>query len=202
MVSDPAALVEKYLPLARGLAARWALNHPNLAEDFESDALLALFRAALAFIQISEHTNAFVQFARRRIVWMLKNRVQQVCRARCDRRREVRLPPLLDGSDALDHFAGDEPEPCITVELREVCSTLREGIEQAGLTARERDVVLRVIGGGETAVRLASELGVSRARVAQIAAAALAKVRAAIDAEQLVDVDAVGGVLASTDREV
>jgi RNA polymerase sigma factor (sigma-70 family) len=67
-------LATKYIPMARSLARSFKTEHPQLADDFESAALIALTRAALHFDP--GYGVKFSTYARRRIVGALKDELR------------------------------------------------------------------------------------------------------------------------------
>jgi RNA polymerase sigma factor (sigma-70 family) len=73
-------LARAYIPLARGLAARFKDRWPDEWEEFESDALLAVCQAAESF-NPEAHVN-FATFARFRILGALKDTLRRLGRQR------------------------------------------------------------------------------------------------------------------------
>jgi len=64
---SPEDLVQSCLPLARGIAFKFARSYPRLDDEFESDALLALWRAAQQYIpgrsKFTTYASASVRYA-------------------------------------------------------------------------------------------------------------------------------------------
>src|SRR5574343_248370 len=62
-------LAARYLPLALAVAGQWARRYPGLADEFESEALVALCRAASGFDRTQ--STGFAGYAGTRINWEL-----------------------------------------------------------------------------------------------------------------------------------
>jgi RNA polymerase sigma factor (sigma-70 family) len=151
-------LCGKWLPLARGLARRWARARPHLHDELESEACLALVRAARDFNPALGF--AFATFARRSITLRFLNLVK----------RESRH--LAAGVLAVD--ADGELTPAVELQLL----YRRDRDSDRPLSGRVLRVFERCVGGGERSTEVAAELNVSRARVNQILARCAERFRA------------------------
>jgi len=96
------ALVERYLPLARSLARRYARGSEPL-DDLEQVASLALIKAIDAFD--SDRGTAFSSFAVPSIVGALKRHY----RGRTAPRPDTDDPGSADSRDARPHLTPDDP---------------------------------------------------------------------------------------------
>jgi DNA-directed RNA polymerase specialized sigma subunit len=155
------ALCGKWLPLARGLARRWAQSRPHLHDEFESEAMLALVRAARDFDP--SRGFPFAAFARKSVRLAFLNLL----------RRESRH--LAAGVLAVD--ADGELTPAVDLHPDDAPPVgHRESARP--LSGRVLRVFERCVGGGERRGEVAAELNVSRARVNQILARCAERFRA------------------------
>jgi RNA polymerase sigma factor (sigma-70 family) len=170
------ALCGKWLPLARGLARRWAQSRPHLHDEFESEAMLALVRAARDFDP--SRGFPFAAFARKSVRLAFLNLL----------RRESRhlaagvLAVDADGelTPAVDLHPDDAPPVGHALEVRDELEVLyrRDRESARPLSGRVLRVFERCVGGGERRGEVAAELNVSRARVNQILARCAERFRA------------------------
>ncbi len=178
MIRTPViALVENYYALACKCAYHWARKHPHLVEEFLSDAGEALWHAAQRYNPATARSS-FATWVHRAVGWACRRRLQTERRIN----RAAFLPHArtvdVEG-DALstldliaDHRSGE-----VGFEF-EAADEVRELCEQAELSAREVEVLTRVIGKGEVCRVLGAVHSCSAKRVSQISLRALAKVKA------------------------
>jgi RNA polymerase sigma factor (sigma-70 family) len=168
---EPSQLVEMFLPLALGQARWWTTAYPYLADDFRSDALLTLWKAAVAFKPTStEHVGAFVEFLRRRIRWAFLNLVKV---ARRNRRRVIdHIVSEAGEVSLLDTVADDAPEVGAELEMAEELKCL---FERADLTEAEREAIVHVVAQDLPTKTIAARRRVSRNRVYQLVTSARKK---------------------------
>ncbi|MBU3700899.1 MAG: sigma-70 family RNA polymerase sigma factor [Acidimicrobiia bacterium] len=98
---------------------------------------------------------------------------------RVDRVRAAAVAGLIDrldvDGDGIAPADDRDPGPTAALERAELLGYLRDALD--GLTERHRRVVLGVFVEGRTTIELAVELGVSRSRVSQLRAEAVADLR-------------------------
>ena len=146
-------LVERWYPLARGLALKWGMVYRNLADDFESDAALALLKIAK-----SHGGDGNVKFP---------GLVRSACRfaflvrLRNERRRYsiyARLGPDPESPHSLDDVAAAGSDPSAAVDLADL-------LDQLDPDRRER--VERHYLAGETPTEIAATQGVTANKVGE-----------------------------------
>ncbi len=146
-------------------------GYPWLADDFASDAALALWQAASRF------DPARGEFARM-VNFMVARALGR--RLAVERRQNPAAfhQRAADGSefDPLTQAAGREPEPGAAVEERDHLAAL---FARADLTPRHRDVFTRNVGAEVGAPALAAEAGVTTTRIRQIVVIARERLQAA-----------------------
>lgn len=165
---DLNALVDLYSPLARAVARQWGAAYPWLADDFESDAGLALFRALRSpAAATAANLGGLVRVAVRYAL-IRRLRIERTRNPVSFARREVRdhVGALVDPLDAV---ADDTPEVGAALEVAELLALL---------PADRRADVERHFREGVTYDALGTERGVTGAAVRQAVGAALAQLRA------------------------
>lgn len=161
----------EHFALARYFARRVKRNLPD-PEAVEEVAMLTLVRAARRF---EEGSGSWAAYASASIDRAVRGEVGRQLRA-------PRVTPLfVVGEDGEEEERRDLPhvDPVGSVRLEE--EELREAV--AGLDPREREVLVRHFGldGPEEPLEaIGARLGLSRARVGQIKARALGKLRKAL----------------------
>ncbi|MBP3955502.1 sigma-70 family RNA polymerase sigma factor [Gemmata sp. G18] len=184
--TDATALLEQWLPLARGLARKWAHRHPRHADDLESAATLALWRLAQ---KIARGELEADPGRPRRVAGLVRLAVKWAITAvlkhhrRCKRALVVNPFPELDPDtgeylDPLALVADRSPDVGHDLDARDEVHSL---FELAELSPRYREAALRVLGRGEPARVLAREQGCTDKRVSQVVRGAVAKLRAAAE---------------------
>jgi RNA polymerase sigma factor (sigma-70 family) len=156
--AEQRALVTAYLPLARKMSTRFAVDYPSIdGEDFRGIAFLALTEAALAFD--TDRGTHFSQYAGPRIRGALIDAVRAYL---CDRAEASgSLYVVLDVADpAPSHEA--------TVDSAEAFEAL---IDSA--PAKYQDVLWLTFAVGLTQAEIARRLGVTQPRVNQLLREAL-----------------------------
>ena len=166
--------VEQWWPLAGGIARQWGQRFPWLTADFESEAGFALWR--LAQLRGCDGDARFPGLVRSAVRFAILRRLEseRLHNPTAFVPRTTAADP--DADELLDLAEGREGEPGAALEVADELAAL---LARANLTLRQIEVVVRTAGAGESAEAVAGEQGVSRGRVHQIAAAALAKLRAA-----------------------
>jgi RNA polymerase sigma factor (sigma-70 family) len=169
-------LCGKWLPLARGLARRWARARPHLHDELESEACLALVRAARDFNPALGF--AFATFARRSITLRFLNLVKRESRHLAAGVLAVDADGEL--TPAVELHPDDAPPVGHALEVRDELELLyrRDRDSDRPLSGRVLRVFERCVGGGERSTEVAAELNVSRARVNQILARCAERFRA------------------------
>ena len=176
-----AEFVARWTPLAVGLARRAVCRAPWLDQCFESAALVALWRLGQ---QVESGTlvlregNGVVSLIYQAVGWALLDRLKSE-RAR----NAAAFTPQTTGADddaiSLLDRADEEAYRRRAADPRDAAEELAKLLDRARLTGRERDVLDRLYGRGETAKEVAAALGCTPERIAQIEQAARAKARAA-----------------------
>lgn len=158
----------EHFALARYFARRVKRNLPD-PEAVEEVAMLTLVRAARRF---GEAAGSWAAYASVSIDRAVRGEVGRQLRAPRDR------PLFVVGEDGEEEERHDLPhvDPVGSARLEE--EELREAL--AGLDAREREILVRrfgLEGPEETLEAVGARLGLSRARVGQLEARALARLR-------------------------
>ncbi len=163
--ADPAALFEGHRRLAFFIAARFARSYPWLADDFESDALLTLWLVACRPIPAGAEFSTYAGAA--------------VRRACCDRVRAERRHRRVDAGefDPLGQVADGSAEVGAALEYQEQIDRARALV--AALPADRRELVERVVIGGETSDAVGAARGVSGSAVRDQVRRVLGGLRAA-----------------------
>lgn len=162
--TDAADLTERFFPLARSIARKWASRFPNLRDEFHSEAAFALWRAAVKF----PGGDKFATFAHPRLRWAMLSVVTRESRHYRGRGRvDAGDEPLepLEPLDPLDLVASREPDPARAVEILDLVVLER-------LPARWRESLERMARDG-TAADLAAERRTTLSAVHQQARKAL-----------------------------
>ncbi len=168
-MQDVNGLVEQYLPLALAVANRWARAVPLLADDFASEAGLALWRAALRF---DPAKGPFPTWARWRVI--------RACGARLEKERKKnpaafrRVGPMidLDGCevDAVNSLVDGESPADVRAMVADLLDTL---------PADRASALVRHVVGGETFGEIGTARGISGNAVGQLIRRDLAALYAA-----------------------
>ena len=151
----PAELVQAYSPLAVSLAREWSRRRDWLADDFISDALLSLWKAAQAWD--ASRGIPFATFARTHIRWAIVSRYNL----------ERAENPAAFRTVATDPFTGEEiggidsaPAP-----ISDIDQVLDDKAEAAAVLeqfpAEVREIVRRRFWGEESFAEIAADLGVT-----------------------------------------
>jgi RNA polymerase sigma factor (sigma-70 family) len=152
--------IENFRPLIRRVTSRYVKKCPWLAEDFESEAVFELIKAA---DRGRELTSALVcTIARNRSVSLLR-------KEQLDRREFPRTAE--QGSDARDPLAGLEDRARadrLSVDAEEALASLSE---------RDREIVMRNVIYGESFQKIAASLGISKGAAHNVCKRALEALR-------------------------
>lgn len=180
---DVTLLVERWWPLAGGIARKWGTRFPWLTADFESDAGFALWQVAQKFgaDPDAEQGGRFAGLVRLAVKWAVIKRIEAERVHNPTAFEELPRHRDADGAslDPLALAVSREPEAGAALE---VADDLARVFARAKLTPRQFDVFVRVVGDGENRAEIAAEQGVTRDRISQVEAAALAKLRIAAGA--------------------
>lgn len=165
LTEDQQRLAVKYLPMARALARPFKEQLPDIWEEFESAACLALVEAARAFEP--EREVKFSTFARQRIWGGLQDtRREHLSRSKHECHHADNLAeglPLVEEMAVARHRVGDELEAAEAVE-----SWLRK------LPRQHAEVCRLIYVDGSTHAEVARCLGFSPSRITYIHLEALA----------------------------
>lgn len=167
-------LVQRWWPLAGGLARKYGDRFPWLAHCFESAAGEALWKLATSHGHLEPA--AFSGYVRKAVRWAVLRRLE-VERVR-NRAAFLRERPDDDqGADELlDLLADDAPDVGHDLEHGELVAVL---LDRADLTALQREAIERHFLRGEMQIEIAAAESVSHKAVGQRISVAIEKVRAA-----------------------
>ena len=170
--TEAADLARHYEPLALAMVRKAAGAYPWLADDFESDARLALWKAAEDFDPAAGVP--FLGYARMLIRFAILTRLRTERRTNQSAFRRAGAV-ALDGAEveAVETLADDMRPVGADLEAAEVAKLL-----DLVPADRRRDLVRHVID-GETLTALGAERGVSRDAMRNRLGRELAKLRAA-----------------------
>lgn len=174
---DGQDLVVRYLPLARSLARPMKAHWPNVREDFDSTACLALVEAAESFDP--ERNIKFGTFARYRIVGALRD-LQRTLIAHRRRYKRRDLEALASAKDkTVRHgrpaqlFVYDDPN-AVGSQV-ETIDMLEDWLRK--LPVNHAHACRLLFLAGKTQVEAATMLGLSQSRMSTLRREALERIR-------------------------
>ncbi|MBP3958435.1 sigma-70 family RNA polymerase sigma factor [Gemmata sp. G18] len=172
-------LVERWWPLAGGVARKWGTRFPWLAHDFESAAGYALWQLArkVSGETDPERGGRFAGLVRQAVRWAVIRRLEQERASNPGAFQSLPRainPETGKARDPLTNAKGRERETGAALAAADELATL---FRRAELSERYRDVVMRRLGHEEPREEIAADLGVSGTRVREMVTIAREKLR-------------------------